>query len=706
VRLVGIDGAGHINHRRESMHPTIHDPRSKVRRRLGLALMTAMALTVAACGGGTDTGTLSITSQPANRTVNDGANASFSVVAAGEAPLNYQWRKNGGNVPGGTASTLVVTAPYADNGAAYSVVVGDASGSVTSASATLTVTPLPPSITAQPQSISVATGAPATFSVVTSGGTGPVLYQWRRGGVDIAGATAASYSITATTLADHGALFSVAIVSPSGTQISSTATLAVADGAPIPLITAQPQNQSVAYGSTATFSVVASSGSAMTYQWSRGGVAIGGATGASYTTPATTAGDNGAVFTVTVSNAAGPTNSAAATLTVTGVPQIAVQQVAAGTYHSAAMKNDGSVWSWGYTGYGLMGVGSDPVSAGVPIRAKNGDGTPFTGAAGISAGASHTMVVKGDGTLWGWGLNAYGSLGDGSSTLRSSPVQVKDAAGIPFTGATQVAAGGGTYTLAVKADGSAWAWGYNGYGTLGDGTTTNRANPVPVLAPGGAPFTGVSKVAAGHYHSLALKTDGTVYAWGYNNYGQLGDGSTGNRTAPGRVDVTPGVALSNIVAIAAGDAHSAAVTAAGTAYAWGYNVRGSLGDGTTSNRSRPAVVKDVAGNALTGIIGVSAGVQYTMFLKSDGTVWATGYNNVGQLGDNTATAFQINPVVVKDAAGTTFGGVVGLALTAQHTVVMRSDGTVWAWGDNGYRQLGDTSTTDRRNPVQALLSGS
>lgn len=693
------------------MQSTIHDTRPKPRRRFGLALMAALALAVSACGGGTDTEpTLSITGQPASQTVNDGANASFSVVASGEAPLNYQWRKNGANVPGGTASTLVVTAPYADNGAAYSVVVGNAGGSVTSASATLTVAPVAPSITTQPQSVSVATGAPASFSVVTSGGTGPVLYQWRRGGVDIVGATAASYSVAATTLADHGALFSVAIVSPSGTQISSTATLAVADGAPIPLITAQPQNQSVAYGGTATFSVVATSSSAMTYQWSRGGVAIAGATGASYTTAATTAGDNGAVFTVTVSNAAGPTTSAAATLTVTGAPQIGVQQVAAGTYHSAAMKSDGSVWSWGYTGYGLMGVGSDPVSAGVPTRAKNGDGTPFTGAVGLAAGVSHTMVVKGDGTLWGWGLNSYGALGDGSNTQRSNPVQVKDAAGIPFTGATQVSAGGGSssgpYTLAVKADGTAWAWGYNGYGTLGDGSTTNRFNPVPVLAPGGAPFTGVSKLAAGHYHSLALKTDGTVYAWGYNNYGQLGDGSTGNRTAPAPVEVTPGVALGNVVAIAAGDGHSAAVTAAGTAYAWGYNVRGSLGDGTTSNRSRPAVVKDVAGNALTGIIGVSAGVQYTMFLKSDGTVWATGYNNIGQLGDNTSTAFQINPVVVKDAAGATFGGVVGIALNAQHTVVLRSNGTVWAWGDNGYGQLGDTSTADRRNPVQALLSGS
>lgn len=689
------------------MNAAVALPMNRARHVLGLALMFLMTLFLTACGGGgSDTPAVVlnppvVTTQPAARTVADGATANFSVVATSSTPLTYQWRKNGTSVAGATTDSLTVAAPYSDNAASYSVVVSNTDGSVTSADAVLTVTPVAPTINAQPLSLTVQAGGSATFSVAVSGGTGPVSYHWRKNGVDIAGATAASYTIAASAVGDAGA-FTVAVVSPSGTLVSSAATLMVSTTPQPPGITAQPANQTVALGQTATFSVAASSSSAINYQWRRNAVAIVGATASTYTTPAAAAADEAAQFSVVVSNSTGSTTSAAATLTISNLPSVSVSVVSAGLYHSVALKSNGTVWSWGYTGYGLMGVGSDSVSPGVPTQAKNADGTTFTGAVRVSAGGDHTMAVKSDATVWGWGNNG-GALGDGSTTQRTSPVQVKDAAGIPFTTATEVSAGQ-NYTLAVKADGSLWSWGYNGYSTLGDGTTTTRLNPVPVLGTGGGGFTGVSKVAAGQYHAIALKTDGTAWSWGYNAYGELGNGSVGTVALPVRVDVTPGVALASVVSVGAGLYHSVAVTSNGNAYAWGYNANGALGDGTTTNRNRPALVKDLAGNALTGIVAAVAGDNYSMFLKSDGTLWATGYNNIGQLGDNTTTAFQINPTSVKDAAGTVFGNIAQIALTQTHAVVRRSDGSVWSWGYNGYRQLGDTSNVNRRNPVQVPIS--
>lgn len=691
------------------MNAAVALPMNRARHVLGLALMFLMTLFLTACGGGgSDTPAVVlnppvVTTQPAARTVADGATANFSVVATSSTPLTYQWRKNGTSVAGATTDSLTVAAPYSDNAASYSVVVSNTDGSVTSADAVLTVTPVAPTINAQPLSLTVQAGGSATFSVAVSGGTGPVSYHWRKNGVDIAGATAASYIIAASAVGDAGA-FTVAVVSPSGTLVSSAATLTVSTTPQPPAISTQPANQTVALGQTATFSVVASSSSAITYQWSRNGTAIAGATGASYTTPAAVAADDGAQFTAAVTNTVGTTNSALAVLTISNLPSAAVTQVSAGLRHSVALKSDGTVWSWGFTGSGLMGVGAEPVTAGVPTRAKNADGTVLTGVAGVSAGYDHTMVVKSDGTVWGWSTNG-GALGDGSTTTRTSPVQVKDAAGVPFTSAREISAGQ-NFTLAVKLDGTVWAWGYNGYATLGDGTNTTRLNPVQVRAPGGGGLGGVARLAAGQYHSMSIKTDGTVWSWGRNHRGQLGDGTpTAEVAVAVRADAAPGVALSDVVSIAAGVAHSAAVRANGTAYAWGENNYGELGDGTTTDRSRPTLVKDVAGNALTGVVSVAAGDNYTMFLKSDGTVWAAGRNHIGQLGDNTTTATQINPNAVKDAAGITFGNVTRVALTQQHTVVLRGDGTVWAWGYNGYRQLGDTSTANRRNPVQVPVSG-
>jgi hypothetical protein len=187
----------------------------------------------------------------------------------------------------------------------------------------------------------------------------------------------------------------------------------------------------------------------------------------------------------------------------------------------------------------------------------------------IAAGSTHSLALKGDTTVWVAGYNAYGQLGDGTTTQRETPVQVPNLTNV-------VAVAAGTYhALALKSDDLVWAWGYNGSGQLGDGTTTNRLTPVQVQN-----LTNVKAIAssATANHSLALKRDGTVWAWGNNQYGQLGDGTTTQRNTPVQVQN-----LTNVKAIAAGQGHSLALKTDGTVRAWGYNQGGDLGDGTTAN---------------------------------------------------------------------------------------------------------------------------
>jgi hypothetical protein len=256
-----------------------------------------------------------ITTQPQSQTVTAGATATFSVMATGTAPLTYQWSKNGAAIGGATGASYTTLATVSgDNGATFTVKVSNIAGSQTSNPATLTVN-VPPAITAQPQSQTVTVGSTATFSVVVTG-TAPLSYQWSKSGTVIGGATGASYTTPATVSGDNGATFTVTVSNIAGSQTSSAATLTVTATAVPPSITTQPQNQTVTVGATATFSVVAAGTAPLSYQWSKNGTAINGATNSSYMTPATVSGDNGATFTVKVSNVAGSQTSNPATLTV------------------------------------------------------------------------------------------------------------------------------------------------------------------------------------------------------------------------------------------------------------------------------------------------------------------------------------------------------------------------------------------------------
>lgn len=258
-----------------------------------------------------------IVQPPEAMSVTQGFPAYFTVVASGTRPLRYQWQRNGVDIPGAVYSFFYLPAAAAGDAGTYRVIVTNDVGSVTSAGVALTVTaPVAPSIDNQPTSASVTAGETATF-VVLAEGTGPLSYQWLRNGTAISGATSALYTTPATTVADNGAQFQVRITNAVGSVLSNTVTLTVT--APVltaPTITTQPLDTTASAGDTTTFFVLATGSPAPTYQWRRNGSAIAGATSASYTTPTLTTADNGATYSVVVTNSQGSVTSRDATLTV------------------------------------------------------------------------------------------------------------------------------------------------------------------------------------------------------------------------------------------------------------------------------------------------------------------------------------------------------------------------------------------------------
>ncbi len=291
-----------------------------------------------------------------------------------------------------------------------------------------------------------------------------------------------------------------------------------------------------------------------------------------------------------------------------------------------------------------------------------------------------------------WGLNAVGQIGDGTMTQRLTPTPTT---GLDGTKAALVAANA-DYSLAVYFDGTVRAWGGNQYGKLGDGTTTNRALPVTVSG-----LNNVRAVACGGDHSLALTYDGTVFAWGHNNLGQLGNNAIPDSAVPVQVKGVGGVGfLTDVVSIACGSQHCLAVKSDGSVYAWGGNQSAELGIGVTdtSPHRTPVAVKAVTGNgALTDVVNIASYAQFTLAVMRDSTVVAWGDNTYGQLGNNTTTR-GLRPANVLTTGGTPLDSVFQVACGAAHSVAIQGANAL-AWGLNTSGQLGDGTTTNRKLPV-------
>ena len=358
--------------------------------------------------------------------------------------------------------------------------------------------------------------------------------------------------------------------------------------------------------------------------------------------------------------------------------------------HTVWIEESGAVKATGSNEYGQLGLEVLRESH-HPIPSK-------FGVVQVAGGGLHTVYLKSDGTVWAAGSNTFGQLGDGTTTDSSNPVQVTNVDGTELSGVIGISAGT-AHTVYLKSDGTVWAAGKNTYGQLGDGTTTQRSNPVQVTNADGTSLSGVVGISAGLTHTVYLKSDGTVWVAGSNTSGQLGDGTTTNRSNPVQVTNADGTGLSGVVGISAGQYHTVYLKSDGTVWAAGKNDSGQLGDGTTTQRTNPVQVTNADGTGLNGVVGISTRSEHTVYLKSDGTVWAAGRNVAGQLGAGTTTDSS-NPIQVTNADGTGLSGVVAISAGSSHTVYLKSDGTVWAVGWNYHGLLGDGTTTNRTNPVQ------
>ena len=352
-----------------------------------------------------------------------------------------------------------------------------------------------------------------------------------------------------------------------------------------------------------------------------------------------------------------------------------------------------TLWGWGSASHGRLGNGATTGNICTPI-------TTFAGGTNwkqVSCGNLHTAAIKTDGTLWVWGNNGSVQLGTNDTINRSTPITT-------FAGGTdwkQVSATGSQSTAAIKTDGTLWVWGQNLYGQLGNNTTTNRSTPVPTFAGG----TNWKQVACGFNHTTAIKTDGTLWTWGRNAYGALGDNTTINRCTP----VTTFAGGTNWKQVGGGGLHTAAIKTDGTLWTWGLNTAFglnfvALGDNTAINRSIP--VTTFAGG--TNWKQVACGGFYTSAIKTDGTLWTWGCNDLTAFIPNSLGALGDNTIINRSTPVTTFAGGTNWKQVGgggYFTTAIKTDGTLWTWGQNSSGQLGDNTLINRSIPVTTFAGG-
>jgi hypothetical protein len=342
------------------------------------------------------------------------------------------------------------------------------------------------------------------------------------------------------------------------------------------------------------------------------------------------------------------------------------QQVAAGQYHTVALKRDGTLWAWGNDWSGQLGDGTTTAVGLRPMQV--GSDSDW---ASVAAGQDSTVAIKSGGTLWEWGAVYCGQRCGWVAINQTEPRRVG-------TDTDWVSIAAGYHTVSLKRDGTLWAWGDNSCGQLGDGTTTEQTTPKQV-----GPDTDWASVAAGWFFTVAVKTDGTLWAWGS---GQLGDGTATRQTTPKQVGTA-----SDWASVAAGFAHTVAIKTDGTLWTWGSNTSGELGQATTTVPKQVGTHRNWASTAVArGFFG------FTVAVKTDGTLWAWGGNWAGQLGYDPSLA-PVQPVPLQVGPDTDWASV---AAGSGHTVALKRDGTLWAWGSNDWGQLGDGTTAQRWTPQQ------
>ncbi|MCX7172039.1 MAG: hypothetical protein NTY41_17660 [Proteobacteria bacterium] len=360
----------------------------------------------------------------------------------------------------------------------------------------------------------------------------------------------------------------------------------------------------------------------------------------------------------------------------------------AGAFHFLALDANGNVWAWGSDSKGQLGFGA-VMSSSIPNEISG-----LSNIAQVSAGYDHSLAVDLDGNVWAWGANgASGNgsrLGIGMISSQSAPVRLTSISNV------RAAAAGGQHSLALKRDGTVWAWGANYAGQLGDGTYSSVVSPIQVLG-----LDNIVGISVANDHNLAVKQDGSVWAWGQNDHGQLGLGTVdaqfivylGPRPPNGRPSQIPGLTGVKSV-VAAGYAESYAVKTDGTVMAWGSNWAGNMGDGSYTDQHTPLAV-----TGLTGVVEIAGGDSHALARKADGSVWGWGRDSSGELG-LTPNTTQSTPAPISGVAG-----IRQIAAGQSVSGLLRQDGLVYMGGNNRAGQLGDGTLAQHRSFVLAVNPG-
>jgi len=339
-----------------------------------------------------------------------------------------------------------------------------------------------------------------------------------------------------------------------------------------------------------------------------------------------------------------------------------VEQVSLGKSHSGAITEDGSLWMWGWNYFGQLGNGTNQ-NSNTPIKIMDN-------VKAVSLGESSSGAITEDGSLWMWGYNYNGELGDGTNKDKNIPVKIMDnVKAISF---------GSAHSGAIKEDGSLWMWGYNYNGELGDGTNADKNTPIKII-------DNIKAIDLGNSYSGAIKEDGSLWMWGYNYFGGLGDGTNKRRNTPAKI-------MGNVKAISLGESSSAAITDDGNLWMWGYNNFGQLGDGTNKDKNTPVKIMD-------NVKQISLGTYHSGAIKEDGSLWMWGYNYNGQLGDKTNKDRNTPAKIMDNVKQISFG--------EHHSGAITDDGSLWVWGDNYNGELGNGTAvsypiniTDQFNQTQ------
>jgi alpha-tubulin suppressor-like RCC1 family protein len=321
--------------------------------------------------------------------------------------------------------------------------------------------------------------------------------------------------------------------------------------------------------------------------------------------------------------------------------------ISAGDNSSFAIQSDGSLWAWGNNRSGQLGDGTT-IDRHAPVRIMDE-------VVAVSAESYYTMAIRTDGSLWGWGTNNFGELGDGTSEARHTPIKIMDDVLAVSTSRGR--------TMAIKTDNSLWRWG-------SPGGPREYFIPMKIMDD-------VAAVSISESTKMVIKTDGSLWVWGENYVGQIGDGTTENRYEPVWI-------MNDVIAIAADDTRSAAITSDGSLWIWGCNNFGQLGDGTTTNRHEPVKIMD-------DVVYVSVGAMHTAAVRTDGSLWIWGIYN------------EIPTEVMDNVAAVSLGEHIALGFGGGfHTLALRTDGSLWAWGTNAHGQIGNGSTYMQYEPAKIM----